>query len=49
MEYFDIKMDFPPILFPEEIERNSFYEDALPSERIEATGFFQVPTSPGDK
>ncbi len=38
-----IQMEFPPDLFLPKSERHSFYDDILPSERIEATGFFQPP------
>lgn len=38
-----IKMEFPFDLFLTENVRNSFYEDAQPSEMIEATGFYQPP------
>lgn len=38
-----INMEFPPDLFLPKSERHSFYDDVLPSERIEATGFFQPP------
>lgn len=38
-----IKMEFPLGLFLPKSERHSFYDDILPSERIEATGFFQPP------
>lgn len=38
-----IEMDFPLDLFLPKNERNSFYDDILPSERIDATGFFQPP------
>ena len=44
-----IEMDFSPSLLLEQSKRNSFYEDTLPAEKIEATGFSQLPTSPNDK
>ncbi len=38
-----IPMEFPPDLFLPKSERNSFYDDILPSEKIEIAGFFQPP------
>lgn len=42
-----IKMDFPIYLFlKKEHKKNSFYDEVLPEERMEAVGFFQVPVFP---
>lgn len=38
-----IPMDFPPELFLPKSERHSFYDDILPSEKVEVAGFFQPP------
>lgn len=38
-----IQIDFPETIFSSEGKRNSFYEDALPSERIKAVGMFLPP------
>ena len=38
-----IKMEISPLLYFAESKRNSFYDDALPSDKFEATGFFQPP------
>lgn len=44
-----IKMEFPSIVFLAEGHRNSFYEDALPDERVEACGYLNIPRSMDDK
>ncbi len=41
-----IKFDFPESIFTAEGKHNSFYEDALPSEQIKATGLFLPPVFP---
>lgn len=42
-----IKIDFPiELFFPEETRTNSFYDDILPEEVIEAQGYFQPPMFP---
>ena len=38
-----VKIDFPETVFSSEGKRNSFYEDALPSEQIKAVGMFLSP------
>lgn len=46
MDCFDINMEFSPSLFLASSPQNSFYDDPLPTEEIEATGFFQIPVLP---
>lgn len=43
-----IKLDFPRSVFSSEGKRNSFYEDALPNEQIEAVGMFLAPVFSDD-
>lgn len=43
-----IQMDFPANLLLAAGKQNSFYEDALPTEKYEATGFIQIPKIPKD-
>lgn len=38
-----VEIDFPEAIFSSEGKRNSFYEDALPSEQIKAVGMFLSP------
>lgn len=38
-----VRIDFPESIFSSEGARNSFYEDALPNEQIEAVGMFLSP------
>lgn len=38
-----VKINFPKTIFSSEGKRNSFYEDALPGERIKAVGMLLAP------
>lgn len=49
MDYFDIKMEFSPMSLLAPSPWNSFYDDPLPTEEIEVTGFFQFPVSSDSK
>ncbi len=41
-----LKFNFPESIFTAEGKRNSFYEDALPTEQIKAVGLFLPPVFP---
>ncbi|MDE7244020.1 MAG: hypothetical protein K2O18_08600 [Oscillospiraceae bacterium] len=43
---FDIEINFPPELFEEKGQQNSFYDGESADERVPAAGSFRIPPSP---